>query len=456
MPKIIIADPNESDQTHLFNSLASLNIDDESILFCKNGHEVLELLDKHHVILVFIEWDMSELNGIELMKQIKRISHYSNIPFIMYTNVKEGEKVRLALMQGVSGYLVKPLDSKILKAKLAEIVKNKNLKLPMINKAENDKSEEIISNLNQLVDELEMDEERSHILIASEDVSYWNNYIKKSEARETFKFAYYSKLSDAVKLIKQRPPALIKLDYHFGETRIKSALEELSVFTTAHNIPIILSFDNATALHKLNSEKEAYYRELGVVELFNKETSFKKLYEKLGRVYVAWHATIEKLGKLVYVDPTASSYVETVKEKRQEREKRKEDALKSGEVGIIADPAFGFQFQIQPGAYLDPNQLKFQAILDLVHKKDYPTRFIVDFKNYPNQKVTNDEIDKILAFIQDVEELEFKNLTFVVSESQDSIIKSLNDYSSKEKVEIFKNVDEAKDYYFEIEQENSD
>jgi two-component system chemotaxis response regulator CheY len=73
-----------------------------------NGREALKLLDKYQYQLLVCDWDMPEMDGLELLKAIRQSPTQQNLPFLMVTGVIQAAKVKEAITAGVNDYLVKP------------------------------------------------------------------------------------------------------------------------------------------------------------------------------------------------------------------------------------------------------------------------------------------------------------------------------------------------------------
>ena len=70
-----------------------------------NGIEALELIEKHHPDLVFLDVQMPGMNGIEAINEIRR--EFSNARFIVLTTYQGDIQVLRALKAGATGYLLK-------------------------------------------------------------------------------------------------------------------------------------------------------------------------------------------------------------------------------------------------------------------------------------------------------------------------------------------------------------
>ncbi len=90
-------------------------------LQANDGLEGLDILSKEVVDLVICDVNMPNMNGLELLKQVKRDEQLKKTPFVMLTTEgKETDKER-ALRFGADGYLVKPFRPDALKAVLQEL-----------------------------------------------------------------------------------------------------------------------------------------------------------------------------------------------------------------------------------------------------------------------------------------------------------------------------------------------
>ncbi len=72
---------------------------------------------------IVCDWNMPQMSGIELLKQIRSNASLSKIPFLMVTAESEQEKVLNAVLAGVSNYIVKPFSHDILISKIKSCIK---------------------------------------------------------------------------------------------------------------------------------------------------------------------------------------------------------------------------------------------------------------------------------------------------------------------------------------------
>ena len=68
------------------------------------------------------DWNMPEMNGLELVKKVRAESKYENMPIIMVTTEGGKAEVITALKAGVNNYIVKPFTPQVLKEKLEDVL----------------------------------------------------------------------------------------------------------------------------------------------------------------------------------------------------------------------------------------------------------------------------------------------------------------------------------------------
>lgn len=122
--RILIVDDIQSLQDLLRAYLRRLGF--SVISEAPDGQEALKMLldaqDRNQPYgLVISDWNMPNMDGIELLKSVREIPEWKNLPFLLLTTESEKDKVMSAVMAGVSNYIVKPVEESILKEKLTKI-----------------------------------------------------------------------------------------------------------------------------------------------------------------------------------------------------------------------------------------------------------------------------------------------------------------------------------------------
>ncbi|MCG2586476.1 response regulator [Massilia sp. TS11] len=73
-----------------------------------NGKSAQELMRKQPVDIVIADWSMPVMNGLELLKWMRRDERHRKTPFMMLTAEANPSGVQAAMKAGVNAYLVKP------------------------------------------------------------------------------------------------------------------------------------------------------------------------------------------------------------------------------------------------------------------------------------------------------------------------------------------------------------
>ena len=85
-----------------------------------NGREALEVMEteKTAVKLVLSDWNMPEINGLELLKRLRSDPELSTLVVVMVTTETELDQMSAALEAGANEYVMKPFTKDILVEKL--------------------------------------------------------------------------------------------------------------------------------------------------------------------------------------------------------------------------------------------------------------------------------------------------------------------------------------------------
>ena len=78
-----------------------------------DGQQAWAILQNHYndgkaFDLIISDWHMPNMDGLELLKQVRGNKQFQNIPFLMLTSDVSADNVRSAVKEGVSDYLAKP------------------------------------------------------------------------------------------------------------------------------------------------------------------------------------------------------------------------------------------------------------------------------------------------------------------------------------------------------------
>ncbi len=118
--KVLLVDDSGTMRTIQKRCLNKLGITDDDVVEAEDGRQALEFFEKQPFDVVLSDWNMPNMNGLELLKEIRQRN--KDIPIIMITTEAERSRVVTAIQSGVSDYLVKPFTPDGLKEKLEKWV----------------------------------------------------------------------------------------------------------------------------------------------------------------------------------------------------------------------------------------------------------------------------------------------------------------------------------------------
>ena len=119
--RLLVVDDSSTMRRIIVNTLQRLGYND--VLEAAHGLEAWSILDKSDNIDILItDWNMPEMNGLELVKKTRSDSRYEDIPIIMVTTEGGKAEVITALKAGVNNYIVKPFTPQVLREKLEAVL----------------------------------------------------------------------------------------------------------------------------------------------------------------------------------------------------------------------------------------------------------------------------------------------------------------------------------------------
>jgi len=92
----------------------------QNIEVAGDGNDAYSKLEEGEIDLILCDWEMPELNGIQLLKKIKKNPTLQNIPFLMLTSIDDHERLQEAIEAGALDYIVKPGTPDLFKEKLGK------------------------------------------------------------------------------------------------------------------------------------------------------------------------------------------------------------------------------------------------------------------------------------------------------------------------------------------------
>lgn len=117
--KILVVDDFPTMRRIIKNLLKDLGF--ENVDEAEDGVMALEKLRNNSFEFVVSDWNMPNMDGLTMLKQIRADEKLAKMPVLMVTAEAKKENIIAAAQAGASGYVVKPFTAATLEEKLNKI-----------------------------------------------------------------------------------------------------------------------------------------------------------------------------------------------------------------------------------------------------------------------------------------------------------------------------------------------
>jgi two-component system chemotaxis response regulator CheY len=93
-----------------------------NIIEARSGRDALGKLETCSVDLIISDWNMDDVDGLTLLRVIRRHPRTQALPFIMATGRSDEEQVKEAISCGVNNYIIKPFDASTMKKRIEAVI----------------------------------------------------------------------------------------------------------------------------------------------------------------------------------------------------------------------------------------------------------------------------------------------------------------------------------------------
>lgn len=121
MFKILVVEDDKNLRKLIVTCLEKANY---TVFDTKNGEEALELMDRQYVDLIVTDIMMPEMNGYELIKELRDANY--NTPILIITAKEDIEDKRIGFSLGADDYMVKPINIDELIMRVKSLLKRSN------------------------------------------------------------------------------------------------------------------------------------------------------------------------------------------------------------------------------------------------------------------------------------------------------------------------------------------
>ena len=107
---------------NLLKELGFTNVEE-----AEDGQQALEFLSQGSFELVISDWNMPNLDGLEMLRRVRANPATTTLPVLMVTAEAKKENIIAAAQAGASGYVVKPFTAAVLEEKLGKVFEKHGL-----------------------------------------------------------------------------------------------------------------------------------------------------------------------------------------------------------------------------------------------------------------------------------------------------------------------------------------
>ena len=117
--KILVVDDFSATRKIVVNYLSKLGY--KNTVEAEDGFSALARLKSALFDLVVADWSMSDMSGLDLLKQMRADSDLKHIPVLMVTSEDLHGNIVTAIKAGLNDYIVRPFEEHTFKQKLEKI-----------------------------------------------------------------------------------------------------------------------------------------------------------------------------------------------------------------------------------------------------------------------------------------------------------------------------------------------
>ena len=120
-PKKILVIDDDASMRRLLNARLKRN-SDWQVLQAATGRSGLDAADTHRPDVIILDWLLPDIDGPDVLKQLKQQAHTRQTPVMMLTGRSTIGDIEDALALGASDYVIKPLEMRTINGKVAKLL----------------------------------------------------------------------------------------------------------------------------------------------------------------------------------------------------------------------------------------------------------------------------------------------------------------------------------------------
>lgn len=222
----LVIDTNKSMRQIIVSMLRAIGM--KNVFVANNDKQCFELIASQNINLIICGWAMPKLNALAILEKLRSSDKTLKIAFIIVSTIIEQEKIKQAILNGVSEYIVPPFNKQIFESRV-----QKALKIPIRLSAKN-----VTDKLN--AKRFVHKKKRSELDVLIVDDVTGNIEIIRDIIKDSYNVKAAINAKIAMKIcLSDTPPDLILLDIMMPEINGLTLCKELKKNPMTQNIVII-------------------------------------------------------------------------------------------------------------------------------------------------------------------------------------------------------------------------
>jgi len=122
----LLADDSRPTRNLLKSYVSELDLDaPPDFIETESAETTLDIVQTRPVDFIFLDWNFNtKMTGLDVLKEIRNIDKYKQLPIIMVTSDSNKANVIVALKLGANDFIVKPIDKKSFAEKTYKVIHN--------------------------------------------------------------------------------------------------------------------------------------------------------------------------------------------------------------------------------------------------------------------------------------------------------------------------------------------
>lgn len=259
-PYVLIVDDHPAMRSVIKSNLRQVGI--ENTLEAEDGRGALNILSKHPVNCIISDWNMPEMDGLELLLNLRSSPKYQSLLFMMVTAETDRESIQQVISAGVDEFLIKPFTPTNLCEKVQRLLRKGE------HGADISSARSAYGGTGSLIN-IEKTRERDIVLVVDDTPT--NIDVITGLIKDEYRIIAATSGAKALQIIEKKPPSLILLDIMMPEMDGMEVCRRLKDNPKTENIPVIF----LTAKTEVNDITAGF--DIGAVDYITKPVNGKVL-----------------------------------------------------------------------------------------------------------------------------------------------------------------------------------